>query len=185
MRTRISLAVATLALGLTLPAAAHHTHAMYEPDALITLEGTVKSVQWINPHSWLYLIVTNEAGEIEEWALEARAPFRLAEQGWDLDAIQAGAEVSVTVKPLRRGARGGLFGHCGCPTGENSSTNFKQASLATFLAVHGAAVLQRRADALHGLRLHRSDAYHRHVPSPWIAEIARAEPNPAEHFLQR
>ncbi len=111
VRTRILLAAATFALGLTLPAAAHHTHAMYEPDALITLEGTVKSVQWINPHSWLYLIVTNESGETEEWALEARAPFRLAEQGWDLDAIQAGAEISVTVKPLRRGARGGLFGH--------------------------------------------------------------------------
>ncbi len=110
MGSRSLLVAAAFALGIAVPATAHHTHAMYEPDALITLEGTVKEAQWINPHSWLYLIVTNEAGETEEWALEGRAPFRLAEQGWDLDAIQAGDEISVTVKPLRRGARGGLFG---------------------------------------------------------------------------
>ncbi len=111
LKSRTLILASAFALGIAAPAAAHHTHAMYEPDAIITLEGTVKSVQWINPHSWLYLLVTNEAGEIEEWALEGRAPFRLAEQGWDLDAIQAGDEISVTVKPLRRGARGGLFGH--------------------------------------------------------------------------
>ncbi len=104
------LAGAAVALLLAVPATAHHTHAMYEPDALITLEGTVKEAQWINPHSWLYIDVINEAGETEEWALEGRAPFRLAEQGWDLDAIQPGDEISVTVKPLRRGARGGLLG---------------------------------------------------------------------------
>ena len=101
---------AVFALGVALPAAAHHTHALYDINTLITLEGTVKDTQWINPHSWLYILVTNEAGETEEWALEARAPFRLAEQGWDLDAIQPGDEVTVTVKPLWRGARGGLLG---------------------------------------------------------------------------
>ena len=110
MGSRSLLVAAVFALGIAVPATAHHTHAMYEPDALITLEGTVKEAQWINPHSWLYLIVTNEAGETAEWALAGREPFRLAEQGWDLDAIQAGDEISVTVKPLRRGARGGLFG---------------------------------------------------------------------------
>jgi len=101
---------AVFALSVALPATAHHTHALYDINALITLEGTVKETQWINPHSWLYILVTNEAGETEEWALEGRAPFRLAEQGWDLDAIQPGDEVTVTVKPLRRGARGGLLG---------------------------------------------------------------------------
>lgn len=108
--SRSLMIAAAFALGIAVPAAAHHTHAMYEPNALITLEGTVKETQWINPHSWIYLLVTNEAGETEEWALEGRAPFRLGEQGWDLDAIQPGDEVTVTVKPLRRGARGGLLG---------------------------------------------------------------------------
>ena len=47
-------------LAFAVPAWAHHTHAMYEPEQRITLNGTVKEFQWINPHSWLYLIVTNE-----------------------------------------------------------------------------------------------------------------------------
>nr|TFG55210.1 MAG: hypothetical protein E4H34_00920 [Hyphomicrobiales bacterium] len=110
MRKRNWLALMAYALGLGAPAAAHHSHAMYEPDTQITLEGTVKEFQWVNPHSWLYLIVTNDAGEAEEWALEARAPFRLGEQGWEPGLIKAGDEISVTVKPLRRGARGGLLG---------------------------------------------------------------------------
>lgn len=110
LRSRSLLIAAAFALGIAVPANAHHTHAMYEPEGLVTLEGTVKETQWINPHSWLYLLVTNEAGETEEWALEGRAPFRLGEQGWDLDAIQAGDEITVTVRPLRGGAHGGLFG---------------------------------------------------------------------------
>jgi hypothetical protein len=110
VRPRNVIMGAIFALGVALPASAHHTHAMYEPNALVTLEGTVKEAQWINPHSWLYILVTNDSGETEEWALEGRAPFRLAEQGWDLDAIRPGEEVTVTVKPLRRGARGGLLG---------------------------------------------------------------------------
>ena len=97
-------------LAFAAPAWAHHSHALYEPEQWITLNGTVKEFQWVNPHSWLYLIVTNENGETEEWALEARAPFRLAEQGWELDVIHPGDEISVTVKPLRRGVRGGLLG---------------------------------------------------------------------------
>jgi hypothetical protein len=105
----ILLLSAAIGLAVAAPAFAHHTHALYEPNMRIDLEGTVKEAHWINPHSWLYLIVTNDAGQEEEWALEARAPFRLAEQGWDLDAIQPGDRISVTVKPLRRG-RGGLLG---------------------------------------------------------------------------
>jgi hypothetical protein len=101
---------AALALILAGNSWAHHSHAFYEPDQEITLEGTVREFQWVNPHSWLYLVVTNENGESEEWTLEARAPFRLAEQGWEPEAIKAGDAVTVIVKPLRGGARGGLLG---------------------------------------------------------------------------
>lgn len=109
VKKKIFLLSAIFALGTALPVSAHHTHALYEPNIRIDLEGTVKEFQWINPHSWLYLTVINEDGEEEAWALEARAPFRLSEQGWDLDAIHPGDRISVTVKPLRR-RHGGLLG---------------------------------------------------------------------------
>ncbi len=101
------MAAGAFALGLTLPAAAHHSHAMYDVDLNVTLEGTVTEFQWINPHSWLYISVTNETGESEVWALETRTPWELAEQGLGPDSLQAGDEVSVSLKPLRRGIRGG------------------------------------------------------------------------------
>lgn len=109
MRPLKYLAAALFGLSIAVPASAHHTHGLYEPNTQITIEGTVREFQWINPHSWLYLIVINENGEEEEWALEARAPFRLAEQGWEPGAIQPGDVITATVKPLRRG-NGGLLG---------------------------------------------------------------------------
>ena len=65
MLARNLAAICLIASGLSWPAAAHHSHALYEPRTEITLEGTVKEFQWVNPHSWLYLIVTNADGEEE------------------------------------------------------------------------------------------------------------------------
>ena len=107
MKTQDLFAAGAFVLALTIPAAAHHSHAMYDVDTSVTLEGTVTDFQWINPHSWLYISITNETGESEVWALETRTPWELAEQGLGPDSLQAGDEVSVTLKPLRRGIRGG------------------------------------------------------------------------------
>ena len=43
----------SLALGAALPAAAHHSAAMYDSAHPVTIEATVKSFEWINPHSVL------------------------------------------------------------------------------------------------------------------------------------
>jgi hypothetical protein len=107
LKTQDLFTAVAFAIGLTVPVAAHHSHAMYDMDLSITLEGTVTEFFWGNPHSWLYISVTNESGEAVEWALETNPPWVLAEQGWESNSIQAGDEVSVTVKPLRRGIHGG------------------------------------------------------------------------------
>ena len=55
---------------LALPTWAHHSHGNYSPD-FIDLEGVVAEVTLINPHSWVFMEVTDENGETTEWALEA------------------------------------------------------------------------------------------------------------------
>ena len=93
--------------GLTL---AHHSHVNYEPTETMTVRGTVTEVQWINPHTWFFINVTNEQGIEEEWALESGAPSQLIRRGWNAESIKPGDEITAIVKQLRGGANGGLLG---------------------------------------------------------------------------
>ena len=41
-------------------AGAHHSTAMYDTQNPVTVNGTVKKVEWTNPHAFLYLEVKDE-----------------------------------------------------------------------------------------------------------------------------
>jgi hypothetical protein len=98
-----------LALAFATPAFGHHSHAMYESTQQVTLAGTVKELQWNNPHVVLYLVVRGENGQANNWALEGGSPAQLIEQGWPSGNPKPGDEISVTIRPLKGGARGGLI----------------------------------------------------------------------------
>jgi hypothetical protein len=65
-----------------IPALAHHSFATFDADRRITLEGIVKDFQWTNPHSWLFLTVSDARGRLEQWTIELGAPSSLARNGW-------------------------------------------------------------------------------------------------------
>ena len=50
----------------TRPTAAHHSRVNFDLDAVIEISGTVARWQYRNPHAFLHLDVTNEAGETED-----------------------------------------------------------------------------------------------------------------------
>jgi len=60
-----------------------------------------------NPHSWLQVEVTDDAGETVEWSLEMGSPGGLARSGWRPRTVVPGSEVTVSVHPLRDGEPGG------------------------------------------------------------------------------
>ena len=105
------------ALGLTsiavamymIPASAHHSFAMFDSQASMTLEGTVTEFQWTNPHSWIIMTVENPAGVEEQWAIELGAPSGLARNGWRPRTLTPGMQITATFHPLRNGDRGGQF----------------------------------------------------------------------------
>ena len=98
-----------LVWALGVPAAAHHSHAMYDYDGRLTLTGTATALHWGNPHVWLYMSVTDENGVATNWVLEGGAPGVLARQGWNGDAPKVGDQITVFALPLRDGAHGGLL----------------------------------------------------------------------------
>ena len=102
---------ATLAAcACAVPALAHHSFAMFDSDKTLTMTGTVKEFEWTNPHSWLRIIVEDQAsGKTLQWALEMGAPAQQARVGWKPDSVKPGDKVTVIIHPLKDGSRGGQF----------------------------------------------------------------------------
>ena len=99
-----------LVIVLVAPAAAHHSHNNYAISEFTNLEGVVKEVHLINPHSWVYVEVKGEKGEPQLWALEATGPNGLQRNGIKREDVQVGDTVRVRCHKLRDGSPGCLLG---------------------------------------------------------------------------
>ena len=97
MRVRITglIAGAVIALG-SFAANAHHSFAAeFDINRPIRLEGVVTRFELSNPHSWLHLEVTTDAGEVQNWQIEGGAPNALIRRGWTRNSVPAGIRVYV------------------------------------------------------------------------------------------
>jgi hypothetical protein len=93
-----------------MPASAHHSHGNYDLTKWTTIEGTVKEVHYLVPHSWIYLDVKDSKGEPVTWALEATGPGGLQKVGVKRDDVRPGDAVKVRCHVLRDGSSGCLLG---------------------------------------------------------------------------
>ena len=118
MKLNVRGVALALAAAAALPAAAHHSFAMFDATKTMTLEGSVRQFQWTNPHSWLYLTVADASGKSEDWPIEMGAPSGMARQGWLPKTLTAGMKVKVQVHPLKDGKPGGQFVQITLPDGK-------------------------------------------------------------------
>jgi hypothetical protein len=106
---RLGLAVVCAVL-MAVPLAAHHSHNNYALAEFTLLEGTVKEVHYLNPHSWVYVEVKDVKGEPALWALEATGPRGLENNGIKREDVRVGDSVRVRCHRLRDGSNGCLLG---------------------------------------------------------------------------
>jgi hypothetical protein len=99
MRTAVLVLLSFAAL----PAAAHHSPAMFDLSREVVLEGTVTEVSWRNPHVYFAVEIVGSAGERVEQQIEAGAPYGFAGLGFGADSIRAGERVVVRARPNRSG----------------------------------------------------------------------------------
>jgi hypothetical protein len=95
-----------LALGAG-SALAHHSAAMFDDAIEMELTGVVTDFDYLNPHSWLYVEVTDEDGSVTAWGFELDDPSRLRRQGVTPTYWQPGDMVTVITNPLRDGRPAG------------------------------------------------------------------------------
>ena len=88
------------------PLAAHHSAVMFDDTKVVELSGTVKALQWTNPHVWLQVMVGDQA---TEWSLEGGSPNSLSRQGWRSTTFKPGDVVTVRLRPMKDGTAAGQF----------------------------------------------------------------------------
>jgi hypothetical protein len=87
-------------------ALAHHSFAMFDNTKKIDVKGTVKDLQWTNPHVWLEM-VTNENGQQKTYGFEGGAVAVLKRFGWTKDTVKPGDVITLTAHPFKDGKAGG------------------------------------------------------------------------------
>jgi hypothetical protein len=100
------------------PASAHHSYSAFEMQKEITITGTVKRMDWTNPHIWLWVDVPNDKGGVDTWGIEGMSPNYLSRRGWTKSTLKPGDRVTVVISPLRDGTHGGSFRGATRPNGE-------------------------------------------------------------------
>ena len=110
MRFKTKLGVATICVAsIALPMWAHHSHGAYT-ETFMDIQGVVKEVHLVVPHSWVYLEVKGDKGEPEIWALEATGRTGLQRVGVTPDYVKPGDTVKARCHRLKDGSNGCLLG---------------------------------------------------------------------------
>lgn len=96
-------AIALLSSILAMAAVGHHSTAEFDYSKQQTIKGTVKEVQWTNPHSFIQLLVPVPGKDPVEWSVEIGSPSINIALGWKKNSVKPGDVVTMLISPARNG----------------------------------------------------------------------------------
>jgi hypothetical protein len=93
---RLVVVVTVLSAAASTARAHHAFSAEFDGAKPVILKGSVTKVEWINPHSWLFIDVQDPStGAVENWKVEMGAPNQLLRRGWNKNTLPVGSQVVV------------------------------------------------------------------------------------------
>lgn len=115
-------------LSFSSPVRAHHSFAAeFDGSKTIPLTGTITHMDWINPHTYLYLDVQDANGRTTSWSIESYPTGTLHRAGVKKDMFVVGQSVTVQINPAKDGTKAlGSLRHIKFENG--TELNFKNIS---------------------------------------------------------
>jgi hypothetical protein len=92
---------ASIAAALVAPALAHHGFGNFDLKSEVLLKGTVKGVDFVNPHAYVYFDVPGSDGAATPYRCEMRAATVLRRSGWSPEMFKPGEPIEITGAPDR------------------------------------------------------------------------------------
>ena len=109
MRTQLAVVISGLGLVLaatTVPVSAHHAFAAeFDSKKPVNFKGTVKKVEWVNPHVWIHVDVKKPDGTLEPWAVEGGTPNVLFRRVFTRQSLPTGMEIIIDGYQAKDGTR--------------------------------------------------------------------------------
>jgi hypothetical protein len=104
--TRLRITASAFVVLFAVPCMAHHSFGIFDQTKSVTLQGTVRELQWTNPHCFIQLLVPSR-NTTSEWSIEMHSPSVMYRVGWRPGSFRPGDKVTVVINPLRDGSNGG------------------------------------------------------------------------------
>ena len=96
MKTKLAIVAAVAVLASSVALFAHHAFsAEYDAKKPVKVTGTVKKVEWMNPHIWFYVDVKDESGKVTTWGFSGGPPGMLMRRGITKDVLKVGDIIKV------------------------------------------------------------------------------------------
>ena len=123
-----NLLAALILIAIAVPVFAHHSEAAeYDSTKPVKVTGTIKKVEWLNPHVWFYVDVKDENGKITTWGFSAAPPGALMRRGITKESLTLGAVVNVEGSRARDGSNNASGRNVRFADGRNVFTSASEA----------------------------------------------------------
>lgn len=107
LHIRMAAVSAIAALMLATSVWAHHSFAMFDQTKTVTIQGTVKKVEWTNPHIWIWVEVPKADGGSNIYGLEGGSPATMQRVGATYSKFPVGTKLTVVLYQMKDGRPAG------------------------------------------------------------------------------